>query len=272
MYTGSRDRVPRTTRSRSCLRSLAAPRARLPSHPAVSSWCARSPSRRAWLRISRSRGRATAHDEPRDTRCWISENERLDQPDPLGPPRCGGGGSGAEPGATRLSSRHIFVCGFSHKCKLRGKRCAGARAGRSGSIPARSRRRFEALECGPCERSQRSIAGHATCFGTCLALAELTAVEIACDVRPEGHYGTWSRAPTQSTHSRTLGRRLGRAPPPRVAASRGERVASFRLTLTSSERRGGSRGRRGLVLDVRARRGGPACRARTTRRSRHLCP
>ena len=209
MYTGNRDRVPRRTWSRSSLRSIAASLARLPSHPAASSWCARSPSRRTWLRISRSRGRAAAR-RARDTRCWISENERLDQPDPLGPPRCGGGGSGAEPGAARLSSRHIFVCGFSHKCKLRGKRCAGARAGRSGSISARSRRRFEALECGPCERSQRSIAGHATCFGTCLALAELTAVEIACDVRPEG-LTTAPRgrrfAPARRHSRRTQGRR-----------------------------------------------------------------
>ena len=273
MYTGSRDRVPRTTRSRSCLRSLAAPRARLPSHPAVSSWCARSPSRRAWLRISRSRGRATAHDEPRDTRCWISENERLDRPDPLGPPRCGGGGSGAEPGATRLSSRHIFVCGFSHKCKLRGKRCAGARAGRSGSIPARSRRRFEALECGPCERSQRSIAGHATCFGTCLALAELTAVEIACDVRPEGHLvavshpradtvdalkdaGTPARARSATAGRGFTERARGKLPAhthlERTAATRQSRPAWSRARRSSSPR--------------------TACRARTTRRSRHLCP
>ena len=199
------------------------------------------------MRISRSRGRATAHDEPRDTRCWISENERLDQPDPLGPPRCGGGGSGAEPGAARLSSRHIFVCGFSHKCKLRGKCCAGARAGGSGSIPAQQEtvrgarvrpvRALAALDRGPRDmlrdvprargadrgrdRVRRAARG---------SLRHVVARANTVDALKDA--GTPARA-----RSATAGRGFTRR-------ARGKLPAHTH----SSERRRGSRGRRGLVL------------------------
>ena len=212
------------------------------------------------MRISRSRGRATAHDEPRDTRCWISENERLDQPDP---PRAttlwrrrerrrAGRGPSLEPAHLRLRLlAQVQAPGQALRGRARGQVRFNLSAEQETVRGARVRpvRALAALDRGP----RNMLRDVPRARG-----ADRGRDRVRRAARRSHYSTTWSpfrtRAPTQSTHSRTPGRRLGRAPPPRVAASRGERVASFRLTLTSSERRRGSRSGRGLVLCVRARR------------------
>ena len=273
MYTGSRARVPRTTRSRSCLRSLAAPRARLPSHPAVSSWCARSPSRRAWLRISRSRGRATAHDEPRDTRCWISENERLDQPDP---PRAttlwrrrerrrAGRGPSLEPAHLRLRLlAQVQAPGQALRGRARGRVRFNHSAEQETVRGARVRpvRALAALDRGPRDmlrdvprargadrgrdRVRRAARG---------SLRHVVARANTVDALKDA--GTPARARSAAAGRGGARRARGKLP----AHTRLERTA------TRQSRPALPRARPAFELA-----GLTACRARTTRRSRHLCP